>query len=554
MKKMKIKFDEYKIPMPDFRTSAGLVMTMLLTVGVHPPLLAKPPAWQPMSQGVNDARMAVVAVDPNNPRLLYAGSLRAVYTSHDGGLQWRERFRLPAQAELMDLAIDPFDRRHVLAATTHGLYGTSDGGRGWTRFFRGSGAGESRCQVVLFHPAHRHEVLLGTAGGLFASMDGGRRWRTLGSRLSDRSVHDLAVDPQQPQRIYALTDQGLFVSGESPEAWNRIFEVSQAEGASPEEVEELPEEPEQESEFSRQPTALAIDPHDPKQLYVATTDGLFVSQDGGVSWQRATQLGLGTAQIHHLILHAHSPVVAYAATPQGVARYLSRDARWEVLYMGLPTQAVRWLAATESRIFAATDQGLYALDLTEEQLAQGNWPSAREILGNFVHEPTIAQVQESAMHYAEVEPEKIQRWRRQAYLKAFFPTVSFDYDRDEDTFLNAIGSTTNPAFDRIVRSEDPSKSLDFSLNWDIGDLIWSTDQTSIDVRSKLMVQLRDDILDEVTRHFFERRRLQVELLTDPPSDSRAQLDKELRLQELTAMLDGLTGGWFSHEVETYGTK
>lgn len=487
--------------------------------------------------------MTVVAADPWSPHLLYAGSWQAIYASSDGGRHWRERFRLPAQAELMDLAIDPFDSRRVLAATTHGLYGTSDGGRGWTRLFRGSGAGESRCQTVLFHPMHRHEVLLGTAGGLFASTDGGRHWRALGSRLSDRSVYALAFDPQQPQRMYALTDQGLFVSGENPEAWNRIFEVSQVEESSPE-VEELPEEPQEESERARQPTTLAIDPRDPQQLYLGTTDGLFVSQDGGVSWQRATQLGLGTAQIRHLILHAHSPTIAYAATPQGVARYLPHDARWEVLYAGLPTQAVRYLAATESRIFAATDQGLYALDLTEEQLAQGNWPSAREILGNFVQEPTIAQVQQTAMHYAEVEPEKIQRWRRQAYLRAFLPTFSVDYDRDVDTDIST--STTSG---RVITVKDPSKTFDLSLNWDIGDVIWSTDQTSIDVRSKLMVQLRDDILDEVTRNFFERRRLQVELLTDPPSDSRVQLDKELRLQELTAMLDGLTGGWFSKQLE-----
>ena len=88
-----------------------------------------------------------------------------------------------------------------------------------------------------------------------------------------------------------------------------------------------------------------------------------------------------------------------------------------------------------------------------------------------------------------------------------------------------------------------------SLNWDLGNLIWNTDQTSIDVRSRLMVQLRDDIVNEVTRNFFERRRLQIELLTDPPSDPRVQLDKELRVQELTAMLDGLTGGWFSRQLE-----
>jgi hypothetical protein len=91
--------------------------------------------------------------------------------------------------------------------------------------------------------------------------------------------------------------------------------------------------------------------------------------------------------------------------------------------------------------------------------------------------------------------------------------------------------------------------MDWSVNvsWDLGDMIWSTDQTSIDARSRLMVQLRDDILNEVTQLYFERRRLQIELLTSPPKNIQHRLNKQLRLQELTAGIDALTGGWFSEK-------
>ena len=64
-----------------------------------------------------------------------------------------------------------------------------------------------------------------------------------------------------------------------------------------------------------------------------------------------------------------------------------------------------------------------------------------------------------------------------------------------------------------------------------------------------MVQLRNDILDQVNRTYFERRRLQQELLASPPKDEHALIEKQLRLEELTADLDGLTGGYFS-EVAT----
>jgi hypothetical protein len=60
-----------------------------------------------------------------------------------------------------------------------------------------------------------------------------------------------------------------------------------------------------------------------------------------------------------------------------------------------------------------------------------------------------------------------------------------------------------------------------------------------------IVKLRDKVLDEVTRLYFDRRRLQVDLLLNPPSDMKKLIDDELRLQELTANIDALTGGQFS---------
>lgn len=69
-----------------------------------------------------------------------------------------------------------------------------------------------------------------------------------------------------------------------------------------------------------------------------------------------------------------------------------------------------------------------------------------------------------------------------------------------------------------------------------------------------MVQLRDDIVNEVTRTYFERRRIQVGLLVSPAKDDHVLLEKELRIQELTALIDGLTGGYFSSHLEGPGSN
>jgi len=66
------------------------------------------------------------------------------------------------------------------------------------------------------------------------------------------------------------------------------------------------------------------------------------------------------------------------------------------------------------------------------------------------------------------------------------------------------------------------------------------------------VKLRDQVLGEVTRLYFERRRLQAERLLTPKSDPMALVKEELRLMELTAGLDALTGGAFSAGVARGG--
>ncbi|MBU4457212.1 MAG: hypothetical protein KJ902_00555, partial [Candidatus Omnitrophica bacterium] len=166
------------------------------------------------------------------------------------------------------------------------------------------------------------------------------------------------------------------------------------------------------------------------------------------------------------------------------------------------------------------------------------------ILGQFAHEPSIRDVQEAAIDYAEVHPDKIKKWREDARRKALLPDVSLGLDRYViDLYHWDAGQ--NPD---VLQKGDDVVSWDVTMSWDLGDLIWSSDQTSIDTRSRLMVQLRDDILDEITRTYFERRRLQIESRLSPSHELKDSIGQELRIQELTADLDALTGGYFSQQL------
>lgn len=158
-------------------------------------------------------------------------------------------------------------------------------------------------------------------------------------------------------------------------------------------------------------------------------------------------------------------------------------------------------------------------------------------------EPTILRLQQAAIAYAEVQPEKIARWRRVAQWSRLFPKFSLSVDQDSDSTIASSTAAGKTTF--AIGPEDRSGSLSFGLTWDFADLFWNSDQTSIDVRSRLMVQLRHDLLEEVNRVYFERRRLLSEFAAHPSEDPLLSRERSLRLEELSAQLDGLTGGWFS---------
>ena len=173
-------------------------------------------------------------------------------------------------------------------------------------------------------------------------------------------------------------------------------------------------------------------------------------------------------------------------------------------------------------------------------------PVATQTIELSKDEPTISELQRAAIRYAEVEPGKITNWRRQAAMKALLPDISVGYDTDTYRTIDAYnygGKTTY-----TVGPDDGAKGWDVSASWDLGDLIYNDDQTSIDSRSKLMVQLRNDVLDELNVAYFERKKLQRQLDRLIDKTSEAYLEREIKIEELTATIDGLTGGYLSRRL------
>ena len=83
------------------------------------------------------------------------------------------------------------------------------------------------------------------------------------------------------------------------------------------------------------------------------------------------------------------------------------------------------------------------------------------------------------------------------------------------------------------------------LSWNLPRLMFNPEE--LDVSSLMVAQ--KDVISTITQLYYERRRLQLSLLANPPEDPAARLTLEMRIEELTARLSGMTGGWFQAELD-----
>jgi hypothetical protein len=76
-------------------------------------------------------------------------------------------------------------------------------------------------------------------------------------------------------------------------------------------------------------------------------------------------------------------------------------------------------------------------------------------------------------------------------------------------------------------------------------LVFDPSELRLSRESQRLAMRREELMAEVARLYFARRRMQVDELLDPGAAREVALDRALAIDELTAVLDGLTGGRLS---------
>ncbi len=517
--------------------------------------------WKNVNNGIRDMSLQTVVICPDRPGTVYASSGDVLYRTIDSGKNWDDLLSFKGTGNLITtIAIDPLNPDNLYAGTKEGLYRSADKGKSWTKTFQRIGKPDSAVFSIAFSSIEKRAIFIGTGSGIYRSLNRGKEWKRTQSFPYKGAVYCIVINKADPLTVYASTDRWLFKSQDRGANWERIYSAGISAGESNHintagEIEVNGEKTEIESKTTKERMikTVAVDPTDSRTVYVSTLEGIVVTRDSGSSWERLSSRGLGNNKVYNLVVDPAEDYVIYAATDKGVFRYSKNTEIWEELYRGLVSSDIRDLAIVHplrndlTTLWAATRKGVFkTVPAMQDAGTEGRGISAAEILSEFRHEPSIEEIREAAIIYAEVQPEKIRKWRKAAASRAWLPDLKVAYDNDKDWQSSYYYYSGKYVDDDITEGKD--KGWAISVTWELGDLIWNNAQTSIDTRSKLMVQLRDDVLNEVTRLYFERRRLQIELLIYPPSGIRERIEKELRLEELTANIDALTGSYLSKRV------
>ncbi len=196
--------------------------------------------WQQVLKKSADAGASDVAMDPSNPRILFAGFWEArrspwdlksggpgsgLHVSRDGGDTWKELREKGLPSGMwgkVGVAVAPSDGRRVYAlieADEGGLFRSDDGGETWTRAsgYRGLRQRAWYYSTLTIDPRNP-DIVWFPQVPMLKTIDGGKTIVFVkGMQHGDH--HDVWIDTTNPKRMIGANDGGVTITADGGERW-----------------------------------------------------------------------------------------------------------------------------------------------------------------------------------------------------------------------------------------------------------------------------------------------------------------------------------------------
>ncbi len=257
--------------------------------------------WTDISKGLPETpQVRALAVHPETPNVVYAGTQDGVYRSDDRGGHWEAMGMDKPGVGVWSLAFHPKDPNIVFAGYEPcEIHRTLDGGSSWKKMNTSEvqfphittymPPTEKRVLEIAIDPSDPLDMYAAIeVGGLLGSRDGGESWKCLtdGPYVWNNSLdlHGVQVSTAAPGTVFIVAQIGMFVSRDRGERWEHVQIPEQFKGGS----------------YCRD---IMVSPDDPRTMYLAASaggggapagtkdaGGLFRTRDLWETWE---QLDLG---------------------------------------------------------------------------------------------------------------------------------------------------------------------------------------------------------------------------------------------------------------------
>lgn len=262
-------------------------------------------------------RIADIAIHPNNDNIWYvAVGSGGLWKTENSGTTWKPIFDNKSVYSMGCVTIDQSNPNIIWLGTGEnvsgrhvgygdGVYKSSDGGKTW----KNMGLKDSQhLSKIIVHPTNSDIVWVASQGplwskggdrGFYKTIDGGKTWKkTLGDHIWT-GVTDIAIDPRDPNRLYAVTWQrqrnvavlmdggpgtAIYKSEDAGDTWIKLTNG-------------LPK-------ANMGKIGFVISPQKPDVVYAAieldkSTGGVYKSTDRGASWKKQSNTVSGGTGPHY---------------------------------------------------------------------------------------------------------------------------------------------------------------------------------------------------------------------------------------------------------------
>jgi len=162
-------------------------------------------------------------------------------------------------------------------------------------------------------------------------------------------------------------------------------------------------------------------------------------------------------------------------------------------------------------------------------------------------DPPVEPLRRAARALAAAEPDEARSLVSRARWAALLPEVRVRVDRrfGRTESLDLGGTAAEAAVTPVGVDTINDLRYECRATWDLSRIVFNPDELGAENQALRMADVRREIESTVIRLYFERRRLKAEALATDATDTASRFRLDLRVQEIEAELDALTGGAFA---------